>query len=241
MRLLALLLFFITAQSVAQTLHFTTLDWPPFYGEKLPEQGKLVEITRKAFQNAGYDIDIRFLPWKRALEDARRGKYDGVIGLYKNKNREKDFLFSQPLYTTPEVFVGMKDIPFTYTGIPSLKGKIVGGTRGVAPLVELEDKGVQVETTTNDSKSIQKLLAGRIDLVLINQEHFKYLAKCHPSIAGRSHQLSIFKPDFKKYQLFIAIGGWHPESQKLIQLFNAELNRLKLNHYFFSPVIECID
>ena len=39
-----------------EKLTFSTLNWEPFYAEKLPENGFFVAIAREAYKRAGYDI-----------------------------------------------------------------------------------------------------------------------------------------------------------------------------------------
>ena len=68
-----------------------TDPWPPYYGPDLENQGYFTEISRAAFQRAGYQLVVEFVPWKRALKMAKTGKYDGVLGAFYNDERTQWF------------------------------------------------------------------------------------------------------------------------------------------------------
>ncbi len=39
----------------------------------------MTELIIETFARAGYDVTMKFLAWKRALESAKSGKYDGLF------------------------------------------------------------------------------------------------------------------------------------------------------------------
>ncbi|MFC4990954.1 transporter substrate-binding domain-containing protein [Rubritalea tangerina] len=74
-----------------------TLNWPPFYGEKLPDGGPLTELATEAFRRAGHTASIEFLPWTRALEEVKKQRADIVLGAYYNHERARHYHYSQPM------------------------------------------------------------------------------------------------------------------------------------------------
>ncbi len=65
---------------IAQSmLKFATVNAPPLCDETLPDGGLYTAITRKAFQRAGYTLEIKFMPWKRAFELTKSGNCDGLM------------------------------------------------------------------------------------------------------------------------------------------------------------------
>ena len=77
-----------------RVLNIAATEYPPFYSAEIEGGGFMTEIVTEAFRREGYDPDIRFLPWKRALEGAKRGKYDGLFTVWYRPEREEWFLFS---------------------------------------------------------------------------------------------------------------------------------------------------
>ena len=59
-------------------LEIATTEYPPYYGKDLENGGFMTEIVVEVFKRAGYDAEIKFLPWKRALEGRRR-RLDGRL------------------------------------------------------------------------------------------------------------------------------------------------------------------
>ena len=42
-------------------------SWEPYYSETLPNGGVVTEIVRRAFEISGYQIEVTWLPWARAI------------------------------------------------------------------------------------------------------------------------------------------------------------------------------
>ena len=77
---------------------FACNEFPPYKMKKsasgLP--GFDVEFLKESFKRVGISLDIHYMPWKRALEQARKGEVNGVCSCSRTPEREKDFL-SNPL------------------------------------------------------------------------------------------------------------------------------------------------
>lgn len=56
-------------------------EWRPYMSEDLPDKGIIPEITRVAFENAGYYPVFKFYPWKRLLALTAGGAVDAAIGV----------------------------------------------------------------------------------------------------------------------------------------------------------------
>src|SRR5919106_1369225 len=85
------------AGRAASSLHLACNDFPPHKNERPAEDGRLgfdVDIVAEALKRVGRSADISFLPWKRALELAGRGEYDGLCSCSYAKGREAKLLFS---------------------------------------------------------------------------------------------------------------------------------------------------
>ena len=54
-------------------VRLATLEWEPYIGQKMPDQGYCAALIRAAFATQGMTVDIQFYPWERALHLARTG------------------------------------------------------------------------------------------------------------------------------------------------------------------------
>lgn len=220
------MLFLVTRCAwCAQPLTLATVEWPPFYGQNLPQKGYIYATTKEAFKRAGYDVTVVFLPWKRALELTRLGKYDGLLGVYHTDARELDFVFSDVILHTKEVFVFPSRQRSSYQSLQDLHGKTVGGLRGTAPLEDLKRymPSIDVDDVADEERGLLQLYTNRIDLMLINIERFNYLMKVTPSTVGSNDELLLSKLVFSDYSLHCAIRRTKKDSKLIIDNFNKEL------------------
>ena len=57
-----------------KTLNIVADNYPPYYGEDLPNGGVLTEIIVEAFRRAGYELKIKWVPWKRAVKGGAKAR-----------------------------------------------------------------------------------------------------------------------------------------------------------------------
>jgi polar amino acid transport system substrate-binding protein len=50
----------------AREITMRTLNWEPYDGEELPRQGFFTELVGTAFERAGHQVKVEFMPWARA-------------------------------------------------------------------------------------------------------------------------------------------------------------------------------
>lgn len=115
-------------------------------------------------------LNLRFsytqYPWARALEATERG--EGILfGVYKTKERERQFLFSEAIFADNIWLVMRCDKSFPFSQIPDLKGKIISMHAGSSVSSEF-DQGIntlfKVEYSITDVDGMfQKLAQKRMD------------------------------------------------------------------------------
>lgn len=87
--------------------------------------GYAVELAREAFALAGWQFEYRVMPWERAIDAARAGRIDGVIGAIPANT--PDFLFpDESIGHNVNVFFRRADSAWRYRGIRSLEKVVVG-------------------------------------------------------------------------------------------------------------------
>ena len=171
--ILSWVLFGFMPSSIAAAPKKVTLaatEYPPYYGELLPNQGVITEIVREAFKHAGYEVKVKFLPWKRALEMTRQGEFNALFTAWYREKREQWFGFSDPLPIANEIgFYKRKDRNISYRTLEDLRPYKIGIVRGYSNPLEFEQAKLDTEEVTEDRLNIQKLAVGRIDLALIDK------------------------------------------------------------------------
>ncbi len=168
--LLALALLSMAGASAdASPLRIATGEYPPFASEAIEHYGHVNRIIARASEEVGIDVEFQFLPWKRALEETRRGSYAASSYWYHLEDREQDFIHVGPVSDERIVFFHRKDLNVpAWSSLDDLSGFRIGATNGYtyskAFWDAAEDGTLSVEIGADDKASLKKLLAGRIDL-----------------------------------------------------------------------------
>ena len=74
----------------AEPLQLVTLQYPPYiYEQQGMVRGVAVDLVQQAFADMDVDINIRILPWARAISDIEYGKADAIFTAFKTPERER--------------------------------------------------------------------------------------------------------------------------------------------------------
>ena len=184
--LISLSVFILAVASAVQapcgdkTIVLTSLEWPPYTGSELPGEGMSSEVVRAAFEAVGYTVEIRFYPWKRAVEHGRYDfDVDGYFPEYVSAEREEYFLFSDAIGTSPLGFVEKKSKPVHWETLQDLAqfdiGTVQGyvNTRGFDQMVE--QGKLLIDASVSDLLNLRKVMAGHLDLAVVDVNVFRYL------------------------------------------------------------------
>jgi len=126
LKLLAVIFLSLSNLIEAATITLRADTWCPFNCDPSSKHpGYMIEIAREIFAKAGHKIDYQILNWARAKQEAKEGKYDGIVGAYKE---------DAPGFIFPDIETGRStNILFAktgekwrYKGVESLKNVKIG-------------------------------------------------------------------------------------------------------------------
>lgn len=167
--LVAALFAATSAVADERVLRIAATEWPPFYGADLDGNGFMTEIIRTALDRNGYEADISFLPWSRALKSAQDGNHEALFTVWYREEREEWFLFSDALPSNELVFFHRSDMEIPSTDYGDLLDMTIGVVRGYAPPPGFEEAGLTVSISKDDEENLRMLDRGRVDLVLTDR------------------------------------------------------------------------
>jgi polar amino acid transport system substrate-binding protein len=166
----------VSAPTAAATLTIVADEWCPYNcapGSDKP--GYMIEIARRVLGDAGHEIDYRNMPWSRAIEEARAGRFDAIVGAAQGD--APDFVFPEHrLGISANVFVVKRDSAWRFDGLASLEGRSLGIIRDYSYGDPLDDYIAQherdagrIQIASGDTAldtNFRKLEAGRIDVLV---------------------------------------------------------------------------
>lgn len=223
-----LLLIVVSLSTRSQTIVLTAVGdpWPVLLNPDTKEQGLLTEIVRKAYKTQGYDLKIKFVPWSRAMVMIQQKQADLLIGAWYTEERNDYLLYSDIIFSSALSFVKLKDSPFEYEGLASLKGKRVGTILGYQYGNDfLRDPNIIRITSDSILINIHNVIAERINLALDDHYVVKFMLDQH--IKDWKSQLSIVKKPLTDKDLFLAANRSNPQHKVIINAFNMGLAQLK--------------
>lgn len=171
-----------TARADQRVVRLVSLDWQPYSGATLPEQGAAAAVVKAAFQAAGYSVDIDFYPWARAVHlTESSNEYDGIFPVYYSAARARWLNCSSSIGRSPLGFAERSKAPVAWSTLDDLRGRKIGVVRDYVNTEAFDSKVaagyIEVDAVSNDAQNLQKLAHGRIDLAVIDRNVLDYLLK----------------------------------------------------------------
>ncbi|MFZ5570157.1 MAG: substrate-binding periplasmic protein [Thermodesulfobacteriota bacterium] len=211
-------------------IKITNGEWPPFLSERAPHHGLVSHIVTEAFKLEDVTVEYGFFPWKRAYVTAQDDDWDASVAWYWTEERNQSFLFSDPVFIEQQMVFYLKNKPFEWNTIADLQGKQIGATIGYFygdPFQKAEERGMlQVQRVATDEQNVKKLLAGRVDVVVMSLQVGTYLLRTQFS-SEEMVQIAYHPQPVNKDALYVIFPKSHPKSQEWVTIFNRGLGKLK--------------
>ncbi len=230
---ISLALFTNLSFSADKLVHLTSLDWPPYSGKALTEQGASVAVAKAAFKAMGYELKVSFFPWSRAVALAKDGKskYSGYFPEYYSEDTAKDYIYSDAMGSGPLGFAERKDNTIGWSVLEDLKAHKIGIVQDYINTTEFDamvaSKSLKTSTTTSDTKNLLKLVNGRIDLAVVDKNVMNYLFKTDKNLAKKSASAQFNSTLLEDKKLFICFKK-NAEGQELAKIYNEGLKKIDI-------------
>ncbi|WP_028863815.1 substrate-binding periplasmic protein [Psychromonas aquimarina] len=227
LQLVTFMFFSCFATLNAKELSMVTVDWAPFYGSEMPDNGVITVIVKAAFQRSSIDSSVKFIPWKRALKEVENGISDVLMGAYYTNERNRTYLYSDPIYDIRVGLVALKSLGLEhYTKLQDLIPYTIGVSRGWANSEEFDQADyLNKKGATNQILNVRKLFKKRIDMISISFDVFRY------EVAAMSthtlDEIVFIQPPLQVSAIHLMISRQNPDKEKIIDAFNLGLAAIK--------------
>lgn len=213
-----------------ETIRLTNGEFPPLSSEEMPHYGFGSRIVSEAFALSGVRVEYGFFEWKRSLDQARAGRWDGSIIWARTPDRERDFYYSDPIMMDTNVFFHIKTYPFDWSSIDDLKDIPIGATTAYnygEDFQKAERDGViHVQRAPKDELNFRKLLKGKIKIFPQNLHVGRFMIRKH--FKPEQVELITYHPTPLLRRTYHVLLSRRVERNKhMLALFNKGLKRLR--------------
>ena len=208
----------IAAQS--RQLRLVSTTWPPFTGAAgQPRYAlDLVEAALGKIDIGATSVFVDAARYNTALVGPA---YDGSAAAWKDPQRERVLIFSEPYLENRLVLVGRRGADVSATTLAGLKGRRIAIVEGYSYGSSVEGAGPAFVRSQGEEDSLRQLLASKVDYALMDELVVNYLVENHAEQAQARLQLGttplITRP------LYLAISSSRPDAQAIINRFNGQL------------------
>ncbi|BBD08389.1 substrate-binding periplasmic protein [Desulfovibrio ferrophilus] len=208
----------------AETIRLATLEWPPYIGQELEQQGYVAEIIRTAFARSDIEVDLTFMPWKRTVEETRVGRFQGYVPEYFSQELRKDFVFSIPVPGGPLVLLARRGSGISYSTLKDLTPYRIGIVKGYVNTREFDAASyLNKQPFVDDLTNLRMLLRKRVDLVTMDLLVGLYLARKH---LGGTRDIEALQPALEHKLLYLCFPKSRDDHLRLLVAFNSGITAM---------------
>lgn len=214
------------APADARTLTLCTLNWAPYYAEDLPRNGFFTALVEAAFERAGYETRVEFMPWARAMLEVEQGDREVLLGAYYTEERAETYLASDDIYTDEVGVIARSDIGFEeFDSLRDLSGYTIGVGRGFAVSEEFDGADyLDKEEGEDEVVNLRKFDAGRLDMMAGSFTAIRHAAN------ENNFDLSdavFLKPPLDEKSLHIMVSRAIDDGEEILDDFHQGLDEIR--------------
>jgi len=217
----------ILAQTAAKTpaqapapLILVSTAWPPFTNQ--PGQARVaLDLVETALGRFGMRATTTFVSAAQYTPALLEGRFDGSAAAWKDEDRERMLIFSQPYLQNRLVLVGRRGADVSAAKLADLKGARVAIVDGYSYGTASEMAGPAYVHATSEEDSLTRLLKGSVDYTLMDDLVVQSIISSYPENAAA--RLQIGSTPLLRRDLSFAIRRSRPDAEAIISRFNAQL------------------
>jgi polar amino acid transport system substrate-binding protein len=219
-------LFLVSSFAYAheKKVSLTYLNYPPYCSQHLENGGPMTEIILSAFEHQGYEVSLEQLPWKRAFEWTKEGKFDGIFTGWYRDERTEHFAYSSALPPNEIVLFKQKETEIEFTSYDDLRPYTIGIVNGYANPEGFDEAGLNVAPVIEDKQNILKLGSARIDLALVDKATGNHIIRTQ--FPHLENKLDWLEPPLKTETQHIMFSRNAEGYQQKVEDFNAGLKHI---------------
>lgn len=216
-----------TATAAKQpTLTLVVDNYPPYIDELAPELGVLSHLVQHAFQQAGVATTLSFQPWPKVPVVAAQPNHASFLW-FKTAELEQNWLFSEPIVELRQMIIATDRLKADFRRFDEFRPYRIGVTKGYfyGPDFSAHRQDFQLTEAVSDYASLQNLLAGRVDVVLMDPIVAQLMWQQLPAKSPKLRFLP--KPLLTAQPAYLVCSRNFLPCHEVIQSFNQALQQLQ--------------
>ena len=113
-------------------------QYVPYSDPALPGGGLANELVQRAFALQNTRVDYAWLPWRRVENETAQGRYQLAWPFVRTPDRERQFLYSDPVYTVSTWVFARPQDPILTAAKADFSGRTLCRPEGYATSGEVE-------------------------------------------------------------------------------------------------------
>lgn len=203
-------------------------DYPPYIEKEAKPHGFMTALVAEAFNRMNIRSEVKFGSWwevETALEDKRVISFMWQL----NKERNKKWYFSDPIYVQNLKFVATKDFNTDIHQLHSLRNLKLGLIDGLDYGKKIEGfrHKLSIEPQSSDFAALGALLEGRLKLIVMEPAAAVYLAKKYYGDKAKGKLKFIDTPHFDPVPFYLVCSKNYGNCLGYIKKFNKGLAQLE--------------
>lgn len=220
------IVFFPPSGQAQAPLKLVNDPWPPYTGYSLPHRGLATNIVVTALTLSGYQTQVEFVPWKRALRGTFNGDYDILLTTTFSEERAKQVAYSKPYLSNTVKLLKNQGASHLFESLADLDGLHVVIMEGYLYEARFDAaKNFTKITGTNTVSNLRMLAANRVDLAVEDERVTRYYLKNNNSLKDLKVEFLPLALNMKN--MHIIIRKTKPGYAKIITDFNRSLDRMR--------------
>ena len=204
----------------ASPLNLVSTPWAPFTNE--PGQTRFaLDLVEAALGRIGVSAKTTIVEPALFTKALLSGEFDGSAAAWKDAERERALVFSQPYLENRLILVARSGDSVSATSLTDLKGKRVAIVEGYAYGDTLETSGAAFVRSRSEEDSLSLLLGNKADYALMDDLVVQYIVNNYPKEAKT--RLSVGAMALLTRPLYFAVRRSRPDAESIVNRFNAQL------------------
>ncbi|MFN6972554.1 MAG: substrate-binding periplasmic protein [Rheinheimera sp.] len=159
----------VTAATQPPALTLVVDNYPPYIDELAADHGMLSQLVQQAFTLAGVPTTLSFQPWPKVPAVATQAHHASFLW-FKTHELEQNWLFSEPVVELRQMLISTNRFKADLHRFDELRPYRLGVTKGYFYGADFaaQRQDFRLTEAVSDYASLQNLLAGRVDMVLMD-------------------------------------------------------------------------